>query len=163
MTNERLSISNEIQDLVKQLAADESGVSAIAELSQESKDALYAVAYSHYQSGKYKEAVVFFQLLTGVDTLNASYWKGLAATFQMMKDFERAVEAYSIVAIFDEKEVDPMPHYHAAQCLHSLGQLERGMQALKSANAVAKKDKKYQELLPQIKLQYKSWSKQLNN
>ena len=118
-------------------------------MKTETTKSLYACAYRFYENGKYEEAIHFFRLLTVADVNNDKYWVGLAASYKMNKETEKALEAYAIAAILDEN--DPFTHLYAAECLFDLGRTEEAIQALDSAERVAKKNKN-QQLLSHLEI-----------
>lgn len=129
-------------------------------ISDDIVEALYAFAYSNYQIGKYNDAATLFRLLTGLRIRDPRFWKGLGSALQMLKNFEEAVEAYSWAALLDDKQADPHPHFHAAECLHTLGKVGQGIKALDAARTVAlKNERKYLNLLQKIAFFRITWSK----
>ena len=129
-------------------------------ISDDIVEALYAFAYSNYKIGKYHDTATLFRLLTGLRVRDSRFWKGLGSALQMLKNFEEAVEAYSWAAFLDEEQADPHPHFHAAECLHTLGQVGRGIKALDAAKIVASKnERKYMNLLQKIAFFRDAWSK----
>ncbi len=131
-------------------------------ISNDIVEALYAHAYSHYQIGKYNETLMLFRLLTGLRHRDPRFWKGMGSTLQMLKNFGEAVEAYSCAALFDEKQLDPHPHFHGAECLYSIGKVATAIKALDSARLVARKnEQKFAQLLKKISFLRLTWSKKL--
>ncbi len=111
---------------------------------------LYSQAYSYYNSGLYHKAKDCFRLLTAIQPNNYNNWYGLGATFQMLKDYDNAVQAYSLGALADHDEKDPAPHIHAAECLIALRKYDRARIALNSAEIIVKKQDLNQKLIDQI-------------
>lgn len=120
-----------------------------SKLSPEALDVAYANAYQLYQHGKYEKAKHFFHFLTIANTYERKYWMGLAASYQMLKNYPKALECYSIAALQDAN--DPYVHLHAADCFTALGQQTESQKALGSAEKAAEQDEKYKELLSQLK------------
>jgi type III secretion system low calcium response chaperone LcrH/SycD len=102
------------------------------------QEELYASAYGLYDVDQYEEASNLFLQLIFSDTFQGKYWKGLAAARQMQRKYQEALQAWCIVALFAEE--DPVPHFHAAECLLSLNEKEEGLKALKNAEELLKDD-----------------------
>ncbi len=118
--------------------------------NEEEAKVLYSQAYHFYNTGLYSKAKECFRILTALQPLNYNYWYGLGAAFQMLKEFDSAVQAYSLGAIADKDEHDPYPHFHAAECMMALKQYERAAQALRSAETIVRQQNLNQKLLDQI-------------
>lgn len=119
----------------------------------------YLYAYVFYEKGHYEESSQIFSLLTCVSTANPTYWMGLGASLQMLKRYEEAIDAYAAAAVLEDSDSDPFPHLHAAECFYSLKINEKALQALESAEIIAKNEPKYQKLCTQINLLKSVWRK----
>lgn len=119
-------------------------------LGHEDAKVLYSQAYHFYNAGLYTKAKDCFRVLAAIQPLNYNYWYGLGASCQMLKDFDSAVQAYSLGALADKDEQDPYPHLHAAECLMALKKFERAEKALTSAETIARQHNLNQKLLDQI-------------
>jgi len=102
-------------------------------IAQEDCPMLYATAYSCYEAGNYEKAVELFTALTQSAPFEQMHWRGLASTRQMLSDYEAALHAWSIVALLNEQ--DPFVHFHAAECLLSLGDGPEAAKGLDMAEA----------------------------
>lgn len=109
--------------------------SIISPFSPEAENALYAIAFDHYNHARYDQSIQLFKLLTWQNKQHRAGWMGLAASLQMLKQFEPAIAAYGYAAILQEK--DPYVHFHAAECYFALGNKVKALQALESALACA--------------------------
>lgn len=105
--------------------------SSIPKLDRKKTYALYTQGYAFYQQGQYDKAIETFHLLTMQNPLEKTYRKAIASCYQMQPDYEKATESWAICALLDKK--DPYPHYHAAECLISLGEKKDALKALKEA------------------------------
>jgi type III secretion system low calcium response chaperone LcrH/SycD len=92
---------------------------------------LYLFAYRLYQDSKYNDAVQFFRFLTLIDPYSAKYWKGLGASLQMLKQYEKAIEAYSSAVLMEKTPSDDYLHEHIAECYSALGQSKKAHQIIK--------------------------------
>lgn len=97
----------------------------------ETANQLYAMAFRFYESGKYREAVHFFRVLTSMNTDERKFWIGLGASLQMLRDYENALPAYGIAALLDEN--DPQVHLYAAECFIALQRIEEARTAMAMA------------------------------
>ena len=89
---------------------------------------LYTLGFHFYEGGDYQNAAQSFTKLILSNPFGEKYWRGLASSRQMQKDFLAAVHAWSIVVLLAEN--DPIPHFHAAECLLSLNEKEDAFKAL---------------------------------
>jgi len=97
-------------------------------ITDEEIEAIYSVAYNLYENGKYDDALQVFKFLCFFDHLEKKYWLGLGAVHQMLKQYDDAVNAYSMAAMLDID--DPAPASHAADCLLLAGKKEEAESAL---------------------------------
>ncbi len=149
----------EMYAILKELSVTDAVLEKIADFTDEMVEEIYSFAYAYYGEGSYKEAETIFRVLTALRIKSPKYWKGLGATFQMQKKYEEAIESYGWAALHDNSFLDPYPHFHAAECLYSSGNIPKALMALRSAEAVAKKNS-FQSLLAQIRYLQKIWKEQ---
>ena len=72
-------------------------------ISGDAMEAIYSVAYSLYQSAKYKESLKIFQFLCFYDHFNKKYFMGLGACQQMLKNYDSALEIFTFVTVLDSE------------------------------------------------------------
>ncbi|CAI1903490.1 Salmonella invasin chaperone [Serratia quinivorans] len=75
---------------------------------------IYAFAYEFYQQGKLDEAETFFRFLSIYDFYNSDYVMGLAAVYQLKKNYEKAVELYALAFMLAKDDYRPL--FYAGQC-----------------------------------------------
>jgi len=109
--------------------------------SLEDLSVIYSVAYTLYQAGDYKEAIIVFQRLVSHDPLTVKNWMGLAASLQMEKDYEESLKAWAMASIISPN--DPLPHYHAAECYLELGNEVEGKKAMSETRSLIKKEEQF--------------------
>ena len=81
---------------------------------------------------------------------------GLAASLQMCKSYDEAIETYGVAAMLDDN--DPHAHYHAAECYFLAGDPEKGKIALGAAEAVAaRENKKNPNFISQLAIMRQVW------
>ncbi len=99
--------------------------------SDETIQELYQLGYNLYLSEEYAKSEPIFQRITIARPMVASYWQGYASSLQMQGKYQEALVPWSMCALVDPTR--PLPHYHAAECLFSLGDATDGRQALIAA------------------------------
>lgn len=83
-------------------------------LDAKNMDTLYSLGYQCYESGRFKEAETIFQKLCWLDHMEAKYFKGLAATYQKLGQYESALKFYGMVFLLDDK--DPTVLFYSGYC-----------------------------------------------
>lgn len=83
-------------------------------LSAAAIEYFYSQGYRLYLIRKYDEALRYFHLLFLFDPSDPRYALALAATYQMMKDYEHAVQWYMTLSLIDS--ASPMPFYYMSDC-----------------------------------------------
>ena len=125
------STKEELADFLNKFGANGRTFRDFTELTPESMEVFYMVAFNHYNSGKYEDAANVFRLLCTLDHFETKYWKGLAASRENMKDYEGALQAYGYLTLMDVR--DPYPSFHGSKCLLALGRTEDAESALRAA------------------------------
>lgn len=92
---------------------------------------LYELAYNLYQVGNYAKGEEIFRRLVLATPLDKNHWQGLGSCQQMQKKYQDALVSWSMLILIDPE--NPLPHFHAAECLFSLDQIDHAMNALKAA------------------------------
>jgi len=118
---------------------------------------LYTLAYHLYESGKYEDSKQIFRFLTICEPLDRRFWLGLAACYQLLKDYSGAIECYSVAAV--QEPNDPSVHLHAADCFFAQGQTKTGVRTLESAITAAKRSG-VTSLLMQLENMRQAWNDQ---
>lgn len=99
-------------------------------------EGLYAQAYSGYTSGNFDKAADLFSSFVQANPHDERGWRGLASSEQMRLKYPEALHAWAIVALLAAQ--DPLPHFHAAECLTSLKEPEEALKALRMAESLLK-------------------------
>lgn len=94
---------------------------------------IYSFAYTLYQTGDYDQAKPIFQQLAAFKPFEQKYWLGLAACWQMEKQYDEALKGWAMAFLL--KEEDPIPHFHAAECYEALGNDVEGIKAIRACRA----------------------------
>ncbi|WP_414663694.1 SycD/LcrH family type III secretion system chaperone [Horticoccus sp. 23ND18S-11] len=101
------------------------------QLTPESMEAIYLIAYNLYNGAKYAEAEKVFRLLAMLDHFKRKFWKGLGACQEAQKKYEDALKAYGYLGVTDIH--DPYPPFQAAKCFVALGKAPGAEAALRAA------------------------------
>ena len=99
-----------------------------------------ALAQTLYTSSDYAGSETLFKSLTQEQPLQRRHWFGLASSLMMQKKYEEALMPWAMTTLLLDE--DPMPHFHAAECLFSLGQKDEAKKALLLAGERARYDEK---------------------
>jgi type III secretion system low calcium response chaperone LcrH/SycD len=118
--------------------------------SLQEQENLYAGAFALYESGKFSDAAEVFTQLILCNPFVERSWRGLAAAQQLNEKFEEALHAWALTALLNS--TDPLPHYHAAECLFSLDNREEALKALNEAEKLLGKDSTSEVLRSKIAL-----------
>lgn len=101
-------------------------------VSNETMNDVYKLAYDFYHHGKLNDAESLFRFLCIYDFYNPEYAMGLAAVYQLKKDYQKAIDFYALAYSLSKDDYRPM--FYAGQC--NLMQ-RRAVQARKCFEIVA--------------------------
>ncbi len=132
------AFQKEIMDLL--------GISSQQALSvpEELEHKLYSTAFGLYERGDWTAASELFTQLVLTDPFCQDYWRALAGSKQMAKDYLGAVHAWGLVALL--KEEDPLPHFHAAECFLSMNEKQEAIKALDAALQFCKEESLFNKI-----------------
>jgi type III secretion system low calcium response chaperone LcrH/SycD len=130
--------TKKIAEGVKALIKDSATLKQMKGITNDELEAVYALAFSYYRTGKFDEAHKLFQFLVLFDHLNAKYWMGLGAVQQAMKDFEHAAMSYGFCSFL--KLDNPKPQLHAAECFLAMGDKVKAASAIYALEEYCPKD-----------------------
>jgi len=105
-------------------------------VTKQNLETFFSIAYNYYNSGKYKEALLIFNVLTVLDFKQPRYHFGLAATHHMLKNYEDALVQYVQTLSFEP--LNPIPWFHMADCYLHLKKFEEAANALQNVIEAAK-------------------------
>jgi tetratricopeptide (TPR) repeat protein len=89
---------------------------------------LYSIAHKHYSIDNFIDAEPLFINLVLARPLEKIYWKGLAASRQMLKNYEGALVCWGMIALISPEDL--AAHIFGAECLYQLGALEETAEAV---------------------------------
>ena len=113
-------------------------------LSKKDLEVIYSLAHSMYTTEKYEDSEKVFLFLCFNDHLDKRFWMGLAATQQMLKKYEEAVQNYTMAAFLDIE--DPMIPMNSAWCMLALGRLEEAKGAFEAVIELSADKNEFNEL-----------------
>lgn len=128
----------------------EKGDPITPEFSNEDISLLYSLGHSLYKFGDYAQAKKIFLHLVLAKPLERKNWHAFGCACQMTEDYKIALTAYSLSALFDD--ADPLPHFHAGECLFSLGEVDEGERALNETEERLKDLPEHDELREKISI-----------
>ena len=127
--------------------------------NNEKIEMIYSQAYRLYNTGKYREASYLFRLLLFLDPTEAKYALGLAACFHMMKEFDNAVQTYTLVGVLDSNS--PLPYFHVSDCYLQVGDKVSALISLDMAVKRSEGKAEYQILKDRALLTIESLKKEI--
>ena len=126
-------------------------------VSNEQAEAIYLLAFELYQKKEYAKAATLFGGLVLSRKQEFKFWLGLGASHQMLRHYNKALNAYQFAEQIQPEH--PMPHFHSAECLWNQSKPKEALTLLKGAEKRALKDKKkYENFIDQISLLKEGWS-----
>ncbi|MGL4249416.1 MAG: SycD/LcrH family type III secretion system chaperone [Aeromonas sp.] len=130
--------------------ADGGTLAMLKDISGDTLEQLYALAFGQYQAGKWQEAHKIFQALCMLDHYEPRYFLGLGACRQALGEYETAVQSYSFGAMLDLK--DARFPFHAAECRLRQDDLTGAESGFHSAHLLASSDPLLAELAASAKV-----------
>ncbi len=120
-------------DDIAQMFCDGGGIGTgeLLGIDTEQQEQLYAFASMLYESGQHEQACDVFAHLCRVQPTEVRFVKALGMARQMAKQYEGALDAYSIAVVQDIEDAEVS--IHAAECLLHLEEIGRARAAVKSA------------------------------
>ncbi|MGL4907467.1 MAG: type III secretion system translocator chaperone SicA, partial [Plesiomonas sp.] len=77
-------------------------------IPEEMMEGLYAHAYDFYNKGRLDEAETFFRFLCIYDFYNPDYIMGLAAVYQLKKQYQKAADLYAVAFALGKNDYRPV-------------------------------------------------------
>lgn len=109
------------------------------QVSNETMDDIYKLAHDFYIKGKLNDAESLFRFLCIYDFYNPEFAMGLAAVYQLKKNYTKAIDFYALAYSLSTDDYRPM--FYAGQCNLML---RRAVQARKCFEIVASNCKELQ-------------------
>ena len=101
-------------------------------MSDETIEGLYALAYSHYMAGNFADAETLFKALCLYKHTENRFWMGLAGCRQALNNLEGAIDAYSMAGVVQAMD-NPEPFLLAGMCYIKMGERQKAIDVLNGA------------------------------
>lgn len=122
-------------------------------IDREHLDALYALAYQHYNADNFNDAANIFRVLNLCEPNNEDYLMGLASCEYGLKNYDQAAELYMLCCAASGL-INPKPVYFAALSALKLGKRDDAIAALESMEVMGREgeneDLKYKQKAEQL-------------
>lgn len=105
-------------------------------LSDQQLEAIYSVAYNHYQADQFPEAIAVFSWLCLLNPHQSRFWAGLGSSSQMNGDYENAINAYGYASLTGDAH-EPSHYLQIAECCLGLGRKDEALEALADAERLS--------------------------
>lgn len=157
--NQTESLNHSLGDIAsKMIKQGLSGKDAI-NMSPSALENIYSQAYRLYNTGKYIEATHLFRTLILMNGMESKYMLGFAACFHMLKDYQNAVQFYTLCSAIDTH--NPLPHYHSSDCFVHMKDYISAMIALEMTIERAGNRSEYAKLKERSLMSLESLKKEL--
>lgn len=114
-------------------------------------EVIYQHAYHLFQSGKYGEALLVFNLLRQLNPDDNRFTFAIAACHHYNKDYVNAAAHY---LVYETRDIqNPIPYFHLYDCFTKLGHSAIALNALNEALRLAKLNPKHDKLKEKIQLE----------
>lgn len=100
--------------LKKELAAGKSAQQILG-FSDKAMLKFYEAAHTLLEHQRHKDAANAFLFLATLNPYKPDYWIGLGMALQLLHDYEPAIDAYEMAAIYNVE--NPIPYFYLAKCL----------------------------------------------
>jgi type III secretion system low calcium response chaperone LcrH/SycD len=107
-------------------------------ITEDECEAMFQLGHGFYKQGRYSDAFKAFSQLVIWNHLEPRYLIALAGSCQMLGRYADALQHYTTatLALLD----DPVPPFHCAECLISLGRLPEAVESLELSIQLAGDD-----------------------
>jgi secretion system chaperone SscA len=121
----------ELKSFLERFGANGRTFRDFTQLTPQSMEVIYMVAFNQYNGGRYDEAEKVFRLLSTLNHFEPKYWMGLGASREMQKKYAEALKAYSFLTVLDMR--NPVPAFHGAKCFLAMGKTEEAIAGFRAA------------------------------
>lgn len=99
------------------------------DLNDDTMEYLYSYGHGLFTAGKFDAAARMFQVLYMLNPLDSRYALGVAASYQMGKEYEKAIGWYLALSAIDEHS--PLPFYYMSDCFLKQNETKASLEYLK--------------------------------
>lgn len=125
-------LSEEYSDALLDAIQNGASLKDVQGITDQTMQGVYSLAYDFYSHGKLNDAESLFRFLCVYDFHNPEYAMGLAAVYQLKKNYHKAIDFYALA--YSQAKDDYRPMFYAGQCNLML---RRGVQAKRCFEIVA--------------------------
>lgn len=143
LTDSQLEKLKDSSLIFNQLVAGKTGAEILG-FSEQLMERLYLAAYQLLKQNRLKEAANAFIFLATLSPLHAEYWMDLGVALQKSQDYEGAIDAFEIAAIYNVEH--PLPYLYLAKCLFAIHDRKSAFQALELALTYADEKEEYADI-----------------
>ncbi len=111
----------QITEMVLDAVNDSATLKDIHGIPEEMMEGLYAHAYDFYHQGRLDDAETFFRFLCMYDFYNPDYFTGLAAVYQLKKQFQKAADLYAVAFALSKNDYKTV--FFNGQCQLLMGKI----------------------------------------
>lgn len=111
----------------------------IFNMSKETIEGLYTLAYNQYVAGNFADAAPLFKVLCLYKHTETRFWMGLAGCRQALNDLPGAIDAYSMAGMMESLD-NPEPFLLAGMCFIKMGNRQKAIDVLKGAVVLGKEN-----------------------
>lgn len=119
-----VNIKSLVEGIFKHIESG-SVINAFAPKEPEDYSKVYSLACDYYDKGLIVQAEKIFHSLCLYDFTNIDYLLGLAAVNQVKKQYQKAINLYSLAISLDENNF--MARFYSGQCYFFMGENESAM------------------------------------
>ena len=120
-------------------------------MTPEMLEVIYQQGYLLFQSGKYDDALVIFNVLRLLDVTDARFTFAIAGCYHMKKEYLDAAANYLIYHEMDA--LNPIPPFHLYDCFNKAHYPSAALMFLQEALVLAGMDAQYSSLRERIQLE----------
>jgi len=113
-------------------------------ISKDTMEASYNVAYNLYEGGKHEDAVKVFKFLCFFNHMEKKYFLGLGACYLAQKNYTEGVATFFHLMNLDY--TDPRGLFYMAECFLGLDDVESAKPIYKAVVVIASKDDKWNDI-----------------
>ena len=119
-----------VESLVRHMAGGGT-LKTAAGIGRDEMEAIYSVAFTHFNGGKHDKAEDLLKFLCLYDHTEPRWFYGLGVVRQSAGKYREAVDAYSVATLLDVD--DPRPQAQAGYCLMAMESWPEAQSALEGA------------------------------
>lgn len=119
--------------------------SSMGGIKPEENEAIYQTGFVFYEQKRYTDAAKIFAFLVTLDHMNPKYLSALGGATYMLGLYEDALKHYAAATLIGIR--DPLPCFHAAECLVALNRVPEAIKTLELAREMAGQKEEHELLI----------------